>query len=57
MFRGLVEDSAEARSVLARLDRQGLAIGNRLLADPRRDGMAARVILLDRLKRITSTKL
>ena len=38
--------------LIARLDRQGLAIGNRLLADPRRDGMAARVILLDRLKRI-----
>jgi len=39
-------------SLLARLDRQGLALAKHLLADPRRDGMAARAILLDRLKRI-----
>ncbi|MEI6641706.1 MAG: recombination protein O N-terminal domain-containing protein [Novosphingobium sp.] len=38
--------------LLARLDRQGLALAKHLLADPRRDGMAARAILLDRLKRI-----
>lgn len=38
--------------LIARLDRLGSAIGNRLLADPRRDGMAMRAILLDRLKRI-----
>ena len=42
--------------LIARLERQGLAIGNRLLADPRRDGMAARAILLDRLRRIGSTE-
>lgn len=42
--------------LVARLDRQGMAIGNRLLADPRRDGMAARAILLDRLKRIGSSE-
>ncbi len=40
--------------LIARLDRLGSAIGNHLLADPRRDGMAARAILLDRLKRIGS---
>lgn len=40
-------------TLLARLDRQGLAIGNRLLADRRRDVMAARAILLERLKRMT----
>lgn len=39
-------------ALLARLERQGTAIGNRLLADRRRDVMAARAILLDRLKRI-----
>lgn len=40
-------------TLLARLDRQGLAIGNRLLADRRRDVMAARAILLERLKRMS----
>lgn len=39
-------------SVLARLDRQGLALSKHLLADPRRDGMAARAILIERFKRI-----
>ena len=39
-------------SLLARLDRQGLALAKLLLADPRRDGMAARAMLIDRLKRI-----
>ena len=39
-------------SLLARLDRQGLALAKHLLADPRRDGMAARAMLIDRLKRI-----
>jgi DNA repair protein RecO (recombination protein O) len=43
--------------LIARLARQGLAIGNRLLADPRRDVMAARAILLDRLKRIGTTEI
>jgi len=38
--------------LIARLDRQGLALAKHLLADPRRDGMASRAILLDRLKRI-----
>ena len=38
--------------LLARLDRQGLALGKHLLADPRRDGMAARAMLIERLKRI-----
>ena len=38
--------------LLDRLDRQGKAIGNRLLADQRRDVMGLRAILLDRLKRI-----
>ncbi len=33
MFRGLVEDSAEARSVLARLDRMARAQGRETLAD------------------------
>lgn len=39
-------------SLLARLDRQGLSLAKRLLADPRRDGMAARAILIERFKRI-----
>ena len=39
-------------SLLARLDRQGLALAKHLLADPRRDGMAARTILIERFKRI-----
>jgi DNA repair protein RecO (recombination protein O) len=39
-------------SLLARLDRQGLALAKQLLADPRRDGMAARAILIERFKRI-----
>jgi DNA repair protein RecO (recombination protein O) len=38
--------------LLNRLDRHGTAIGNRLLADRHRDVMAARAILLDRLKRM-----
>ncbi|MBX9884791.1 MAG: recombination protein O N-terminal domain-containing protein [Novosphingobium sp.] len=38
--------------LLARLDRQGLALSKHLLADPRRDGMAARAILIARFKRI-----
>ena len=38
--------------LLARLDRQGLALSKHLLADPRRDGMAARAILIERFKRI-----
>lgn len=42
--------------LIARLERQGIAIDNRLLADPRRDVMAARAILLDRLKRIGSSE-
>ncbi|QCI94936.1 DNA repair protein RecO [Novosphingobium sp. EMRT-2] len=39
-------------ALLDRLDRHGTAIGNRLLADRHRDVMAARAILLDRLKRM-----
>lgn len=39
--------------LLARLDRQGLALAKHLLADPRRDGMAARAMLIERLKRIS----
>ncbi|MEO0032501.1 MAG: hypothetical protein RIS94_2259 [Pseudomonadota bacterium] len=38
--------------LLARLDRQGTAIANRLLADRRGDVMGLRAILLERLKRI-----
>lgn len=38
--------------LIARLDRQGLALAKHLLADPRRDGMAARAMLIERLKRI-----
>lgn len=38
--------------LLARLDRQGLALAKHLLADPRRDGMAARAILIERFRRI-----
>lgn len=38
--------------LLARLDRQGKAIANRLLADRTRDVMGSRAILLDRLRRI-----
>ena len=38
--------------LLARLDRQGAGIATHLLAERRRDVMAARTILLDRLKRI-----
>lgn len=41
--------------LLARLERQGKAIGNRLLADRAGDVMGARAILLDRLKRISET--
>ena len=40
-------------TLLALLDRQGRSIGNRLLADRGRDVMAARAILIDRLKRIS----
>lgn len=39
--------------LLARLDRQGTVIANRLLADRASDVMAARTILLDRLRRIS----
>lgn len=39
-------------AILARLDRQGTTIGNRLLADRRRDVMGLRTILLERLQRI-----
>ncbi|WP_226018674.1 DNA repair protein RecO [Novosphingobium sp. FKTRR1] len=38
--------------LIVRLERLGQAIGNRLLADRRRDVMGARTILLDRLRRI-----
>lgn len=38
--------------LLARLERQGKAIANRLLAERARDVMGARTILLDRLRRI-----
>lgn len=41
--------------LLARLDRQGKAIANRLLADRAGDVMGSRAILLDRLKRMTET--
>jgi len=41
-------------ALLARLDRQGQTIAHRLLADRRRDVMAARAILLERLKRINA---
>lgn len=39
-------------ALIVRLDRQGNAIANRLLADRGRDGMGLRAILLERLKRI-----
>lgn len=39
-------------ALLARLERQGQAIDTRLLADRGRDVMAARAILLDRLRRM-----
>ncbi|WP_068073994.1 DNA repair protein RecO [Novosphingobium lentum] len=39
--------------LLARLDRQGIAISTHLLADRQRDVMAARAILMDRLRRIS----
>lgn len=38
--------------LLARLERQGHALAKHLLADPRRDGMAARAMLIERLQRI-----
>ncbi|MBA4354431.1 MAG: DNA recombination protein RecO [Novosphingobium sp.] len=41
--------------LLARLERQGKAIGNRLLAERAGDVMGSRAILLDRLKRISET--
>ena len=41
--------------LLARLERQGKAIGNRLLAERAGDVMGARAILLDRLRRISET--
>lgn len=41
-------------NLLARLERQGKAIANRLLADRAGDVMGARAILLDRLRRIGS---
>ncbi len=40
------------QNLIARLDRQGLALAKHLLADPRRDGMAARDMLIERLRRI-----
>lgn len=40
-------------SLLARLDRQGKAIANRLLADRAGDVMGARAILIERLRRIS----
>ncbi|MES2301467.1 MAG: recombination protein O N-terminal domain-containing protein [Pseudomonadota bacterium] len=40
--------------LLARLERQGKAIANRLLADRAGDVMGSRAILLDRLKRMTA---
>jgi DNA repair protein RecO (recombination protein O) len=39
-------------ALLARLERQGAELGERLLADRRGDAMGARAILLDRLKRM-----
>lgn len=44
-------------SLLARLDRLGLALAKHLLADPRRDGMAARAILIERFRRIDGSTL
>ena len=41
--------------LLIRLDRQGKAIGNRLLAERAGDVMGARAILLERLRRISET--
>lgn len=41
--------------LLSRLERQGKAIGNRLLAERAGDVMGARAILLDRLRRISET--
>ncbi|OYX61744.1 MAG: DNA recombination protein RecO [Novosphingobium sp. 32-60-15] len=41
--------------LLLRLERQGKAIGNRLLAERAGDVMGARAILLDRLRRISET--
>jgi DNA repair protein RecO (recombination protein O) len=41
--------------LLFRLDRQGKAISNRLLAERAGDVMGARAILLDRLRRISET--
>ncbi len=49
---GMPPDGEDWTALLDRLDRQGKAIGNRLLADHRRDVMGLRAILLDRLKRI-----
>lgn len=49
---GMPPESEDWTALLERLDRQGKAIGNRLLADQRRDVMGLRAILLDRLKRI-----
>ncbi|CAH0495719.1 DNA repair protein RecO [Novosphingobium sp. CECT 9465] len=45
----------EWQDLLARLERQGKAIGNRLLAERAGDVMGARAILLDRLKRMNET--
>ena len=42
----------EWQNLLARLERQGKAIANRLLADRASDVMGSRTILLDRLRRI-----
>jgi DNA repair protein RecO (recombination protein O) len=41
--------------LLFRIDRQGKAISNRLLAERAGDVMGARAILLDRLRRISET--
>lgn len=46
--------TADWPGLLALLDAQGPAIASQLLAERRRDVMAARAILLDRLKRIGS---
>ncbi|GMM60679.1 hypothetical protein NUTIK01_14560 [Novosphingobium sp. IK01] len=47
-------DAEDWAALLARLETQGQAISRHLLAERRRDVMAARAILLERLKRIGS---
>jgi DNA repair protein RecO (recombination protein O) len=44
-------------ALVARLERQGLSLANRLLADRARDVMGSRAILLGRLKRIGSAEI